>query len=699
MTISTTAYAVTLGGNGSTTVFNFSFVADNPSTIQVIYTDANGVQTILSSGLYTLVINAVPVGGLWGIGGTVTYPLVGSPILSGTSLTILRDVPYTQSVSIANQGAFYPQAVEQGLDLLELQIQQVQGATASAIQAPPADGVINMTLPAAAARADKFLFFDINGLPVAVSSIPSTSLIGPATKLFFLSAYTSLASADAAASTAGGVLVVDENVTLISNASLSSPQILFAGGKITRGTNTLSGNFAGTMSQIFDTQTSTSGLVTFTNHPEFISPQMWGAVDTVGNTTNSYYALQIFATTLSTIGGRGVMRGSYYYTGDTSLFFDAGANLKYHVDAAGASLRTTGACFAITMRSLNNSQGTTFTDLLIDHSASSSSTSLGGFNIKAGIQLSLQRCAVQFKGDSVSASYLPYKIESVTPGVLDSLWTTLIDCSSYNTVNTKNNAAIGVYDISNSLKIVRPVISGSTDGIFINSLDGDPNSIVIDEPAFEVFINGIHVNHTGTKFISNLTISDGWRCEPGGTGYLFYVTGSAIVPNASSGSVYSAVIGLGSAIGTVNIFNSIPSGMYIWYGDKLICKGSNMYPWSSQQSRIIPASTTGDIYRFIDAFGDVVGNEVIAGTLYLFAYDGVHSNYYSASYEIETTGNSVTNASITGPSANAQTRGANPLNTNPSLAADGVLGSVKVQVQAKVTGDTTVVCSFVGTVF
>src|SRR6267142_539226 len=124
MTISTITSSVVNLGNGATTVFSFPFVGVNSADIQVIYVDTLGVSTILLPSQYTLFINPPGVGSLWGVGGTVTYPLSGPAIASGTTLTVNRIVPYTQSISISNQGAFYPQAVEQGLDLLELQIQQ-----------------------------------------------------------------------------------------------------------------------------------------------------------------------------------------------------------------------------------------------------------------------------------------------------------------------------------------------------------------------------------------------------------------------------------------------------------------------------------------------------------------------------------------------------------------------------------------------
>lgn len=125
MTISNQASAQMVAGDGITTVFSFNFVYDSSSVIQVYYIDAVGTKTLLTSSQYTLTLNAPVTNQLWGVGGTVTYPLIGSPIASGTYLYIQRVLTYTQNVSIQNQGNFYPQVTEQALDLLEMQIQQL----------------------------------------------------------------------------------------------------------------------------------------------------------------------------------------------------------------------------------------------------------------------------------------------------------------------------------------------------------------------------------------------------------------------------------------------------------------------------------------------------------------------------------------------------------------------------------------------
>lgn len=129
MTIATSQSTTTLLGDGSTVVFDFAFIAGASTNIVVTLTDASGNETILSPSLYSLVLNAAVPGQLWGVGGTVTYPLTGSPITAGESLTIARIVPLTQTTSISNQGGFYPAVVEQALDQLEMQIQQITART------------------------------------------------------------------------------------------------------------------------------------------------------------------------------------------------------------------------------------------------------------------------------------------------------------------------------------------------------------------------------------------------------------------------------------------------------------------------------------------------------------------------------------------------------------------------------------------
>lgn len=129
MTISTSQSTETFIGNGVTNTFDFTFVGDSAAFITVSYQDEDGNINILSPTQYTLFLNPPAVGALWGVGGTVTYPITGSPIVDNTFLIVGRTLPLTQVISMSNQGNFFPQVTEEALDTLEMQIQQIASRT------------------------------------------------------------------------------------------------------------------------------------------------------------------------------------------------------------------------------------------------------------------------------------------------------------------------------------------------------------------------------------------------------------------------------------------------------------------------------------------------------------------------------------------------------------------------------------------
>lgn len=173
MTVSNTTNKVVASGNGSTTVFSYNFQINNASDAQVIYTDSTGVSTTLSSTLYTISGLGSPSGG------TVTYPLVGSPIATGTTLTITRQLALTQPTSIQNQGAFYPTAVEGAIDRSVMQIQQVSEQINRTLTSPITDAAAIGPLPGVVQRANKALLFDASGNPIA-GVMPASGVISSA---------------------------------------------------------------------------------------------------------------------------------------------------------------------------------------------------------------------------------------------------------------------------------------------------------------------------------------------------------------------------------------------------------------------------------------------------------------------------------------------------------------------------------------
>lgn len=119
MALTTTTNKVIHDGNASATVFPYSFPILSASHLTVIYTDEDDVETTLSASQYSV----TGIGSR--TGGSVTYPLTGSPIATGTKLTIVRTVPYTQTTVLSNQGGYYPEVIEARLDQIYMAMQQL----------------------------------------------------------------------------------------------------------------------------------------------------------------------------------------------------------------------------------------------------------------------------------------------------------------------------------------------------------------------------------------------------------------------------------------------------------------------------------------------------------------------------------------------------------------------------------------------
>lgn len=128
MTVSQQGSTSTFFGNGSTYTWSFPWIGFSASNINVYYVDTEGSQTLLIPTDYIIALNNAAPGQLWGIGGTITYPISGSPLSIGTQLIIQRAVPFSQETNVANQTA-YPISVQTALDTLCFEIQQIATRT------------------------------------------------------------------------------------------------------------------------------------------------------------------------------------------------------------------------------------------------------------------------------------------------------------------------------------------------------------------------------------------------------------------------------------------------------------------------------------------------------------------------------------------------------------------------------------------
>lgn len=162
MTISSSVSKTpTYACNGVTTSFPYEFRILTATDLTVIVEDAAGVQTTLVLGVnYFLTGVGEEAGGL--ITTVVAYP-------AGSSLTGIRTPSFLQGVDLQNQGAFFAQVIEDALDLAAMRDQTLLARVLNAIRAPDTEAV-EMVLPSATLRANKYMLFDANGAPTYVDS-------------------------------------------------------------------------------------------------------------------------------------------------------------------------------------------------------------------------------------------------------------------------------------------------------------------------------------------------------------------------------------------------------------------------------------------------------------------------------------------------------------------------------------------------
>jgi hypothetical protein len=133
MTISATARrAGPYQGNGVATSFSFAFKVFAAADIAVAIADSTGVETLLVLDTdYSVTLN---VNQDTSPGGSITYPITGSALPTGSVLTIVGDLDLDQPLDIPAGGNFNPVALENELDRIVMQIQQLREVIARSVQ-------------------------------------------------------------------------------------------------------------------------------------------------------------------------------------------------------------------------------------------------------------------------------------------------------------------------------------------------------------------------------------------------------------------------------------------------------------------------------------------------------------------------------------------------------------------------------------
>lgn len=172
MTVPATARrAGPYNGNGSTTSFSFSFKTFAAGDLQVTRTSSVGIETVLVlNSDYSVTLNpdqdTSP-------GGTITYPISGSALPTGSKLTIVGNLAYEQTTDLLGGGAFNARVIEDTFDRTVIQIQQLEERADRAMALPVSASGVSATLPAP--EANKYLGW--NGGATALVNRDGSDLI------------------------------------------------------------------------------------------------------------------------------------------------------------------------------------------------------------------------------------------------------------------------------------------------------------------------------------------------------------------------------------------------------------------------------------------------------------------------------------------------------------------------------------------
>lgn len=121
-------------GNGAQTDFQFDFKVFEKTDIAVYLRDPDAGETVLVlDGHYSVTLNVDQDNNP---GGTITYPIVGTPLASTQRLVVIGALPQVQLTDITNGGGFYPEVIENALDYLTILIQQLTEQIGRAVIVP-----------------------------------------------------------------------------------------------------------------------------------------------------------------------------------------------------------------------------------------------------------------------------------------------------------------------------------------------------------------------------------------------------------------------------------------------------------------------------------------------------------------------------------------------------------------------------------
>lgn len=130
MTVSSTIREVVYNGDDSQTEWDITFPVLQESDLTIILDEGEPTEETLASN-YSVNLTT----------DKVTYPVSGTPLATGRTITIRREQQITQELDLVTMGNFDPEAMETALDKLTMIVQEItQNGGIVGPEGPPGPG-------------------------------------------------------------------------------------------------------------------------------------------------------------------------------------------------------------------------------------------------------------------------------------------------------------------------------------------------------------------------------------------------------------------------------------------------------------------------------------------------------------------------------------------------------------------------------
>lgn len=226
MTVSSTTNREQYATDGVTTAFTIHFPFFND-------TDVNAIFVTVAGGSTTLALNTdFSATGGDGAGGTLTTAGALSPLAAGGTLTIFREIPFTQEDDYVEDDPLPADTLEGGFDRAAMRDQQLKDAQDRALTFPVTiDPGVSAELPSPS--GDTYLGWNSAGDALENKTLPA------GTTVYSSIANTRAGTSEAEAVTPDGLASLwQEGSALVSAASIASPSDANLGGFYTQSGNT-----------------------------------------------------------------------------------------------------------------------------------------------------------------------------------------------------------------------------------------------------------------------------------------------------------------------------------------------------------------------------------------------------------------------------------------------------------------------------